>query len=115
MRWVILSGFLACVGVVVVFDPDTEVRVLSVAMTVLAWSFVALYALRSNWRATDAGRTLMYTAGALGLLGTYACSSWVFGAYPFRNELRAAVVGLLVLTLVHRIAVLWRIQQEDRR
>jgi hypothetical protein len=57
----------------------------------------------------------MYTAGALGLLGTYACSSWVFGAYPFRFELRAAVVGLLVLTLVHRIAVLWRIQQEDRR
>ena len=115
MRWVVLLGFLACVGVVVVFDPETEVRVLSVAMTVFAWVFVGLYGLRSNWRATDAGRTMMYTGAAWGLLGTYACASWVFGTYPFRNELRAAVVALLVLTLVHRIAVLWRIQQEDRR
>lgn len=115
MRWVILLGFLACVGVVVVFDPQTEVRVLAVAMTILAWTFVSLYGLRSNWRATDAGKTMMYTGAAYGLLGTYACSSWLFGDYAGRNELRALVVGLLVLTLVHRIAVLWRIQQEDRR
>ena len=115
MRWVILLGFLACVGVVVVFDPNTEVGILSVALMLASWTFVLLYGLRSNWRATDAGRTMMYTGAALGLLSTYACSSWVLGPYPFRFELRSAVVALLVLTLVHRIAVLWQIQQEDRR
>lgn len=116
MRRIILaSAAVACGVVVAVFDPQEEARILRTTMTILAWLFVALYGFRSPWRTTEAGKTLMYTAVALGLIGLQLISVWWFGDYPFRAEVRSAVVSVLVLSLLHRLMVLWRFQHEEVR
>ncbi len=67
-------------------------------MTVLAWTFAIVYGARSPWRATQAGRSVMATSVALGLIGAQLASVWIFGDYPGRAEVRAIVVLALVLT-----------------
>ena len=115
MRHVVLGAAAGlCAAVIALFGPETEARILLTAMTVLAWSFALLYGLRSPWRSTEAGKTLMYTAVGIGLMGTQLISVWWLGDYPFRAEVRAAVVSLLVLALLHRLIVLWRFQHEER-
>ena len=101
--------------VIVVFPPDTEARILISAMTILAWIFALAYGLRSPWRSTQAGRSVMATTVAIALIGTQLGSVWWFGDYPGRSEVRSVVVLALVLTLLHRLLVLWRIQHEDDR
>ena len=61
------------------------------------------------------GRALLYTSAAIALLGTQLISVWWFGDYRFRAEVRDLVVVLLILTLLYRILVLFRIQQSARR
>lgn len=113
MRRLILAvAALLCVGVVVVFDPQEEARILLGSMTVLALLFAALYGWRSPWRSTEAGKTLMYTALALGLIGLQLLSVWWFGDYAWRNEVRSLTVSALVLALLHRLIVLWEFQHE---
>ncbi|MGV5046904.1 putative phage holin [Rhodococcus pyridinivorans] len=115
MRRLILAvAAVACGVVVAVFDPQEEARILLTTMTILAWLFVALYGFRSPWRTTEAGKTLMYTAVGIGLIGLQLISVWWFGDYPGRAEVRALVVSLLVLALLHRLIVLWRFQHEER-
>lgn len=109
-----LAGAALAGGVVILTcPPETEARILLVAMTALAWLFVAAYGLRSPWRATQAGRSVMATTIALALIGTQLASVWLFGDYPFRAEVRSVVVLTLVLTLLHRLLVLWRIQSKE--
>ncbi|MCZ4649472.1 hypothetical protein O4106_21865 [Rhodococcus pyridinivorans] len=114
MRRLILAvAAVACGVVVAVFDPQEEARILLTTMTVLAWLFVALYGIRSPWRTTEAGKTLMYTAVALGLIGMQLISVWWFGDYAWRNEVRAVTVIVLLLALLHRLIVLWEFQHEE--
>ena len=116
MRHVVLGAAAVLCGVVVVlFGPETEARILLTAMTILAWSFAVLYGFRSPWRSTEAGKTLMYTAVALGLIGLQLISVWWLGDYPGRAEVRSLVVTVLVLALLHRLTVLWRFQHEEAR
>lgn len=106
---------LAVLGVVVVgvFPPDIEARVLVSAMTILAITFVISYAIKSPWRATQAGRSVMATTVAIALIGAQQASVWWFGDYTGRAEVRSIVLLTLVLTLLHRLLVLWRIQHEE--
>lgn len=114
MRRLILAvAALLCAAVVVLFDPQEEARILLTTMTVLAWLFVGLYGWRSPWRSTEAGKTLMFTAAALGLIGLQLLSYWWFGDYAWRNEVRSVTVIALVLSLLHRLVVLWEFQHEE--
>lgn len=105
----------AVVGVIVIalFPPDTEARILISAMTVLAYAFALAYGLRSPWRSTLAGRSVMATTVAIALIGTQLASVWWFGDYAGRSEIRSVVLLALTLTLLHRFLVLWRIQHEE--
>lgn len=114
MRRIILAlAAVACGVVVVVFGPESEARILLTTMTILAWLFVALYGWRSPWRTTEAGKTLMYTAVALGLIGLQLISVWWLGDYAWRNEVRSITVTVLLLALLHRLIVLWEFQHEE--
>ncbi|MFF0816649.1 hypothetical protein ACFYVR_16080 [Rhodococcus sp. NPDC003318] len=100
-------------AVILACAPETEARVLLVAMTTLAWLFTAVYGLRSPWRATRAGRSVMATTVALALIGTQLASVWWLGDYPGRAEVRSLVLLALVLTLLHQLLVLRRIQRKE--
>lgn len=100
-------------AVIAVYPPEMEARILLVTMTVLAWTFAIVYGFRSPWRATQAGKSVMATSVALGLIGAQLASVWIFGDYPGRAEVRAFVVLALVLTLLHRLLVVLRIQHEE--
>lgn len=113
-RLILVVAALLCAGVVVVFDPQEEARILLTTMTVLAGLFVGLYGWRSPWRSTEAGKTLMFTAVALFLIGLQLISVWWLGDYAWRNEVRAVTVIALVLSLLHRLLVLWEFQHEER-
>ncbi|OQM82008.1 putative phage holin [Rhodococcus sp. 66b] len=115
MKLIMLLAALAGVVIVGIFDPETEARIFLTSMTVLAWTFTIMYVTRSPWRATQGGRALLYTSAAIALLGTQLISVWWFGDYRFRAEVRDLVVVLLILTLLYRILVLFRIQQAARR
>lgn len=106
---------LAAIGLVVIttLPEGVEARVLLLMMTVLAWAFVAVYS-RQPWRQTQAGRSVMATTVALGLIGTQLASVWWFGDYPGRAEIRSLVLLALVLTLLHRLLVLLKILFEER-
>lgn len=108
------SAALAGGLIILICPPETEARILLVAMTVLAWTFAIVYGTRSPWRATQAGRSVMATTIALGLIGAQLASVWIFGDYPGRAEVRALVVLALVLTLLHRLLVVLRIQREEK-
>ncbi|QRE81841.1 hypothetical protein F1734_17390 [Rhodococcus ruber] len=99
--------------VILIFPAETEAKILIFTMTVLAWTFVVTYALRSPWRSTQAGRSVMATTVSIALIGTQLASVWWFGDYPGRSEVRSMVILALVLTLLHRLLVLRRIQHAD--
>ncbi|MDV7244466.1 MULTISPECIES: hypothetical protein [Rhodococcus] len=113
MRVNMILAFLLGLVVISVYDAETEARILITSMTVLAWTFSILYATRSNWRVTQAGKALMYTSAALALLGTQIMSVWWLGNYPYRTEIRDVVLLLLVLTVLYRILVLLKIQERE--
>lgn len=114
MRHLVLGAAAVACGLVVwLFGPETEARILLTVMTILAWSFALLYGLRSPWRSTEAGKTLMYTAVGIGLIGLQLISVWWLGDYSGRAEVRSLVVTVLVLALLHRLIVLWRFQHEE--
>ena len=104
---------LCGVAVIVAFEPRLEALILVAAMTVLAWTFTILYAARSAWRSTQAGKALMYTSAALAVLGTQLLSVWVFGNYQYRNEVRDVALLFVVLTILYRILVLLKIQARE--
>ncbi|MEE2058985.1 putative phage holin [Rhodococcus artemisiae] len=115
MRHLILAAVaLACAAVVLLFGAETEARILLTSMTVLAAVFVVRYALVSDWRATTGGRSLMYVAGSLVLIGSQLISVWWFGDYTGRNEVRSATVSILVLALTHRLIALIAQQRADK-
>lgn len=113
MKTIIALAAFAGVWVVVLCEPETEARVLVTAMTCLATLFVGLYVYWLPWRQSHAGRVLVYTSGALALLGWQLLTVWWFGDYRFRTEVRDGVLLLLVLTLLYRILVLVKLRHGD--
>ncbi|QIX48949.1 MULTISPECIES: hypothetical protein [Rhodococcus] len=114
IRTSIAIAALLGIGAIIVLEPEPEARLLVTAMTILAWMFALSYAVRSHWRITQAGRSVMATTVCLALLGTQLMSRWWFGPYPGHHEVRAVILLALVLTILHRLLVLWRIQREGR-
>lgn len=115
MRHIILAAAaLACALVVLIFDAQAEARILLTSMTALAVTFVIRYAWISDWRATTGGRSLMYVAGALALIGSQLISVWWIGDYVGRDTVRSATVSVLVLALLHRLIALVAEQRRDR-
>ncbi|WP_072689241.1 putative phage holin [Rhodococcus marinonascens] len=106
----VLLGLL----VIGIYDPVAQYGILVTALAVLSWTFTLLYATRSNWRITQAGKALMSTSLGLALLGTQIVSVWWLGNYRFCTDIRDAVVLYLVLTILYRILVLWKIQGRER-
>lgn len=71
-------------------------------------AFIVVYATYANWRATPAGRALMYAIGSLNLVVLMATVHLFTGPYPGVEFVRILVYGLLFLsawrltwTLVH--------------
>lgn len=108
---------LATVGgivVIAVFDERKESSLLLVAITVICFSFVAWYGLFSPWRVTAGGKALMYTTAAMGTLCGFLTTSWVFGAYALRDEIRSGLLLALVLSFLYRLLLLPGYQALDR-
>lgn len=112
MKATIGIAALAGIAMIAMYEPETEARVLVTSMTILATIFTAMYVILLPWRASHAGRVLVYTSGALALLGWQLLSVWWFGNYRFRAEVRDGVFLLLVLTLLYRILVLIQIRRK---
>lgn len=112
MKLTIGLAAVAGVAMIIASEPETEARILVTSMTLLATTFTLMYVVLLPWRASHAGRVLVYTSGALALLGWQLLSRWWLGAYPFFVEVRDGVFLLLVLTLLYRILVLIKIRRK---
>ena len=112
-----LIMLLATVGGIVViaaFDERKESSLLLVAITVICFSFVIWYGMFSPWRVTAGGKALMYTTASMGILCGFLCTSWVFGAYELRDEIRSGLLLALALSFLYRLLLLPGYQALDR-
>lgn len=72
-------------------------------LTVKAVVFVVLYAARSNWRATAAGRAVMALIACLGTICAIGVVSAFLGDYPGRAYVRLSAfiaIGLVLMNLL---------------
>lgn len=104
--------FVGLLGVpFLLIDPTLAANILFTLFTLSAWGFVVLYALRSNWRATRAGRTVMYLAGSFAAVGSQvAVSIWLGSDYPGRDFVRLSLYYGIALTMLNLTWTLWRYQ-----
>lgn len=106
--------FYALVGAAVALgDAASIFQALTGMSAFLAWVFVGRYGLRSPWRATVVGRSLMYVWLALTAVLTLVFFSYWLGAYPGRDYLRALVYSTLIPAFASFIKVL--VQQQSGR
>lgn len=94
---------------------DWYVQVAISLSALLAWSFVARYALCSPWRSNVVGRSLMYVWLSLAVILTLIATTYIFGAYPGRTAVRAVVYTTLPFALGKFLVVLVRVQQGRER
>lgn len=79
----------------------------------LSLGFVAVYAARSKWRATVAGRALLYSMASIGALTFQVLLSvWLGTEYPGRAVIRPILYIAVTLTLLHLLVTLIRVQNE---
>lgn len=117
--WAVLA-----VVAVSVFVATSSQRTLLIAGTVLssaialsALAFSALYAWRSLWKSTPAGRALMYTMLSLFLFtAQVSAGAWTTlilhyeQGYPWRLEVRVFIYAAMTITVWRMIVNLVRIQ-----
>lgn len=117
--WAVVSLF-----VVLVYVSSVSQRTLLITGTVLGsmvavstFAFAAMYAWRSLWKSTPAGRALMYTMLSLGMFATQvSAGAWttlIFHyeqGYPWRLEIRVVIYAAMVVTVFRMIVNLVRIQ-----
>jgi len=77
---------------------------------VASFVFPGAYLARSNWRATRAGRSMLYLSIALAALLSLNFASIYFNEYPGRGTVRSLVYLTLVLTYLGLIRTLIRVQ-----
>ncbi len=76
--------------------------------------FCTIYYFRSNWRATAAGRSMMWVVFSLWTLVTWLFAQWIFkDAIPYRNTLRNVLYLTLMLAYFRLNLVLRRVQRGD--
>lgn len=93
-----LVAFYALVGFMVVLtdEPRFVFAFLTFVVTALAWSFTLLFGIRSPWRRSVVGRSLMYVWVALTAVLTLIFFSYFLGAYPGRDYVRALLYSSLI-------------------
>jgi hypothetical protein len=86
-----------------------------VALT--TWVFVILYTTRSPWRATAAGRSVLYDQLCLGSLSAYLLIANFLPRqkYPIINDIRSILFLGILLALLNMILTLFRVQQTVRK
>lgn len=105
-------------GLMVLFlveDRDAAGNIILGATAVFAWMFVAGYGLRSEWRATAAGRAVMRLMLCIAGICTQGVATIVSDyGYPGRDVIRPLLllgVGLAVLDMWWQLR---RVQRADR-
>lgn len=91
------------------------IQVLVAISAALAWSFVVTYGVRSPWRSTVVGRSLMYVWVSLAVIMTLITGSFWFGEYPGRTFVRLVVYGTLPVALGKFLWVLVQVQRGRMR
>lgn len=76
--------------------------------------FVVFYGMRSKWRATLAGRTLMYQSFGFWLVMTVVLIGIWFPDMPGRSLIRLLAYGFLVITMWRMFITLLRYQREEK-
>lgn len=112
-RWVILLVVVAGLVFVSLTDSRTTALVMYGVLTLLACTFTALYASRSNWRATEPGRALLYLVAMFATLAFWlAVSFWLGTRYgDAKNTVREILLIVLIVMFLNLVLTLRRIQQ----
>ncbi|MBF6213788.1 hypothetical protein IU487_22480 [Nocardia puris] len=112
-------ALLGVAAVLVLPDHDTVVTAILVAIGVEAATFSVLYAARSNWRATAAGRIIMRLMVCIAAIGAHGAANAVTDAgYPGREYIRPLLllgVAVTVLHLLLRLTWVQRVTKEEAR
>ena len=111
---ILLYAALASALLVVFASPEVEAAVLTGAITLVAWVFVLIYATRSPWRLNSGGRALMYTSVGVAAIGTFMFANWIIGDYPFKAEVRAATLIVMLMSMLYRLILALRVQHWER-
>ena len=102
------------VGLVLGGVPDNQFgNVMVCFVAALSWLFCLLYGVRSDWRATQPGRSIMYAVASLGAVTTQVSLSLWWQDYPLRADLRAVIYTGLALTVLNMIVVLLLSQRRE--
>lgn len=119
LRRHLVGAYLTLVAVVafvvmVLSGEETEAKIFTGAITVVAWVFVIVYALRSPWRLNTGGRALMYTSLGIAAIGTFMFVVWLLGDFPLKGEIRSVVLTGLLISMLHRLIFALRVQHWER-
>ena len=87
---------------------DLVINAISGAAFLGFLTFIVIYAIQSNWRATNAGRSLMYAIGALNLVVLLNTIHLFTGPYPGIQFVRIPVYVTLVVAAWHLVYTLVR-------
>lgn len=111
----IIIILFALVGLVILFfvnDPKTGGDILIGFATIFSALFSLLYGFTSNWRSTDAGRSLMYVSSAFAMLGVYITTAlWLPRDYPGHDLLRLLMYWIIAVSMLHRLLVWVEVQR----
>lgn len=115
-QFILWSIFIS--GIIVILTIDDLVTVAQwylLATAFVGWVFVILYAIRSPWRRTHAGKSIMYSKIIISVLCTWFGLAFVFRfQYAGKDELRAFMTLAIFLTTTNIALTLFRIQQMVR-
>jgi hypothetical protein len=111
---IMIGATLGGLAIIMTQDERKESSLLLLALTVVCWAFVLWYGLFSPWRVTAGGKALMYTTASMGILCLFLTTSWAFGKYGLRDEVRSTMLLALVLSFLYRLLLLPGYQRLDR-
>lgn len=110
-RHAILAG-VAALNVVIaavmtpLFGAAAAADTFLVLLMIKAGVFVGLYATRSNWRQTSAGRAVMGLIACLATICAIGTLTFIFGDYPGRGFVRLFAFIAVGLTLMNLLLTL---------
>lgn len=83
-------------------------------LALVSWIFVGLYGIRSNWRATAAGRAVMRLVACMGLICTHGVLTIVTDySYPGLTIIRPILLLGILLAVLDLLLTLVRIQRDN--
>lgn len=88
---------------------------LYVALWLPYTALVFVYGLGSPWWRAPIGRAFFLSKLALCLLTSFILSIFVFGRYPWRDEIRAALLAVLGVAAWYQLLAVLRLQRQKRR